>query len=124
MLEPVMKRAKYENIRHTNMLKQVNNHHNTVLKQWRALWRLLKSQRSAWASRYGGISYSPLLVRTFGAAFPPEPTSLPHDCLCSVRYNEGAASLSSVRLGVKAHPSWFPRTTETEEQKCFFKAWG
>nr|XP_056713128.1 neurobeachin-like protein 2 [Euleptes europaea] len=51
ILEPVMKRAKYENIRHTNMLKQVNNHHNTVLKQWRALKRRLTSQRSAWADR-------------------------------------------------------------------------
>ncbi|KAM6452892.1 neurobeachin-like protein 2 isoform 3-T3 [Liasis olivaceus] len=51
VLEPVMKRAKYENIRHTNMLKQVNHHHNTVLKQWRALGRLLTSQRSAWADR-------------------------------------------------------------------------
>ncbi|XP_060103886.1 neurobeachin-like protein 2 isoform X3 [Heteronotia binoei] len=51
VLEPVMKRAKYENIRHTNTLKQVNNHHNTVLKQWRALKRLLTSQRSAWADR-------------------------------------------------------------------------
>ncbi|XP_054846873.1 neurobeachin-like protein 2 [Eublepharis macularius] len=51
ILEPVMKRAKYENIRHTNMLKQVNNHHHTVLKQWRALRRLLTSQCSAWADR-------------------------------------------------------------------------
>ncbi|XP_072858872.2 neurobeachin-like protein 2 isoform X3 [Pogona vitticeps] len=51
ILEPVMKRAKYENIRHTNMLKQVNNHHHTVLKQWRGLRRLLTSQRSAWAER-------------------------------------------------------------------------
>ncbi|XP_062978473.1 neurobeachin-like protein 2 isoform X1 [Elgaria multicarinata webbii] len=51
VLEPVMKRTKYENIRHTNMLKQVNHHHNTVLKQWRALRRLLTSQRSAWADR-------------------------------------------------------------------------
>ncbi|XP_066487542.1 neurobeachin-like protein 2 [Tiliqua scincoides] len=49
--EPVMKRAKCENIRHTNMLKQVNNHHNTVLKHWKALRRLLTSQRSAWADR-------------------------------------------------------------------------
>ncbi|KAJ6655114.1 hypothetical protein lerEdw1_006018 [Lerista edwardsae] len=51
ILEPVMKRAKCENIRHTTMLKQVNNHHNTVLKHWKALRRLLTSQRSAWADR-------------------------------------------------------------------------
>ncbi|XP_053116915.1 neurobeachin-like protein 2 isoform X2 [Hemicordylus capensis] len=51
ILEPVMKRAKYENIRHTNMLKQVNNHHNTALKHWKALRRLLTCQRSAWADR-------------------------------------------------------------------------
>uniref|UniRef100_A0A670JRX1 Neurobeachin-like protein 2 n=1 Tax=Podarcis muralis TaxID=64176 RepID=A0A670JRX1_PODMU len=48
ILEPVMKKAKHENIRHTNMLKQLNNHQNTVLKQWKALRRLLTSQRSAW----------------------------------------------------------------------------
>uniref|UniRef100_A0A8D2Q5N4 Neurobeachin-like protein 2 n=1 Tax=Varanus komodoensis TaxID=61221 RepID=A0A8D2Q5N4_VARKO len=52
VLEPVMKRTKLENIRHTNMLKQVNNHHTTVLKQWRALRCLLTSPRSAWADRY------------------------------------------------------------------------
>uniref|UniRef100_A0A670JUC7 Neurobeachin-like protein 2 n=1 Tax=Podarcis muralis TaxID=64176 RepID=A0A670JUC7_PODMU len=51
ILEPVMKKAKHENIRHTNMLKQLNNHQNTVLKQWKALRRLLTSQRSAWADR-------------------------------------------------------------------------
>ncbi|KAF7245735.1 Neurobeachin-like protein 2 [Varanus komodoensis] len=51
VLEPVMKRTKLENIRHTNMLKQVNNHHTTVLKQWRALRCLLTSPRSAWADR-------------------------------------------------------------------------
>ena len=58
-----MKRAKYENIRHTNMLKQVNNHHHTVLKQWRGLRRLLTSQRSAWAERYvPGLSLSESLL--------------------------------------------------------------
>ncbi|XP_061443028.1 LOW QUALITY PROTEIN: neurobeachin-like protein 2 [Rhineura floridana] len=51
ILEPVMKRAKHENIRHTNMMKQINNHQNTVLKQWKALRRLLNSRRSAWADR-------------------------------------------------------------------------
>ncbi|XP_077160810.1 neurobeachin-like protein 2 isoform X4 [Paroedura picta] len=51
ILEPVMKRAKYENIRHTNVLKQISHHHSTVRKQWRALQRLLTSQRSAWADR-------------------------------------------------------------------------
>uniref|UniRef100_A0A8D0HAD2 Neurobeachin like 2 n=1 Tax=Sphenodon punctatus TaxID=8508 RepID=A0A8D0HAD2_SPHPU len=52
VLEPVMKRAKYENVRYVNVQKQLNNHHGTVLKQWRSLLRLLTSRRSAWADRY------------------------------------------------------------------------
>jgi len=51
VLEPVAKRTKAENARHANVLKQANNHHSTVLKQWRSLCRLLTSPRSAWADR-------------------------------------------------------------------------
>ncbi|XP_009581895.1 PREDICTED: neurobeachin-like protein 2, partial [Fulmarus glacialis] len=51
VLEPAAKRAKAENARHANVLKQANNHHSTVLKQWRSLCRLLTSPRSAWADR-------------------------------------------------------------------------
>ncbi|NWH71020.1 NBEL2 protein, partial [Piaya cayana] len=51
VLEPVAKRAKAENVRHANVLKQAANHHSTVLKQWRSLCRLLTSPRSAWADR-------------------------------------------------------------------------
>lgn len=51
VLEPVAKLSKAENVRHANVLKQANNHHSTVLKQWRGLCRLLTSPRSAWADR-------------------------------------------------------------------------
>ncbi|NWR38628.1 NBEL2 protein, partial [Tachuris rubrigastra] len=51
VLEPVAKRSKAENARHSNVLKQANNHQSTVLKQWRSLCRLLTSPRSAWADR-------------------------------------------------------------------------
>ncbi|KAM6339007.1 LOW QUALITY PROTEIN: neurobeachin-like protein 2 [Podargus strigoides] len=51
VLEPAAKRSKAENARHANVLKQANNHHGTVLKQWRSLCRLLTSPRSAWADR-------------------------------------------------------------------------
>ncbi|XP_025945583.1 neurobeachin-like protein 2 isoform X1 [Apteryx rowi] len=51
VLEPSAKRAKAENARHANVLKQAANHHSTVLKQWRCLSRLLSSPRSAWADR-------------------------------------------------------------------------
>lgn len=51
VLEPAAKRAKAENARHANVLKQANNHQSTVLKQWRSLCRLLTSPRSAWADR-------------------------------------------------------------------------
>ncbi|NXR74405.1 NBEL2 protein, partial [Pycnonotus jocosus] len=49
VLEPAAKRGKAENARHANVLKQANNQHSTVLKQWRSLCRLLTSPRSAWA---------------------------------------------------------------------------
>ncbi|NXB39451.1 NBEL2 protein, partial [Eulacestoma nigropectus] len=51
VLEPAAKRCKAENARHANVLKQANNHHSTVLKQWRSLCRLLTSPRSSWADR-------------------------------------------------------------------------
>ncbi|XP_064018491.1 LOW QUALITY PROTEIN: neurobeachin-like protein 2 [Pogoniulus pusillus] len=51
VLEPAAKRCRAENARHANVLKQANNHHSTVLKQWRSLCRLLTSPRSAWADR-------------------------------------------------------------------------
>ncbi|KAM8810447.1 neurobeachin-like protein 2 [Eudromia elegans] len=51
VLEPSAKRAKAENARHANVLKQAANHQSTVLKQWRSLRRLLASPRSAWAER-------------------------------------------------------------------------
>ncbi|OWK51927.1 Neurobeachin-like protein 2 [Lonchura striata] len=51
VLEPAAKRCKAENARHANVLKQTNNQHSTVLKQWRSLCRLLTSPRSAWADR-------------------------------------------------------------------------
>ncbi|XP_010219526.1 PREDICTED: LOW QUALITY PROTEIN: neurobeachin-like protein 2, partial [Tinamus guttatus] len=51
VLEPSAKRAKAENSRHANVLKQAANHHSTVLKQWHSLRRLLASPRSAWADR-------------------------------------------------------------------------
>lgn len=49
VLEPAAKRGRAENARHANVLKQANNQHSTVLKQWRSLCRLLTSPRSAWA---------------------------------------------------------------------------
>lgn len=51
VLEPAAKRSKAENTRHANVLKQANNYHGTVLKQWRSLCRLLTSPRSTWADR-------------------------------------------------------------------------
>lgn len=51
ILEPVLKRSKHETVRHATVLKQLNNHHGVVLKQWKALRRLLTSPRSAWADR-------------------------------------------------------------------------
>ncbi|KAG8138665.1 hypothetical protein E2320_001489 [Naja naja] len=45
------RKFQHENMRHTNMLKQINHHHNTVLQQWLAMQRLLTSQRSVWANQ-------------------------------------------------------------------------
>ncbi|XP_018427338.1 PREDICTED: LOW QUALITY PROTEIN: neurobeachin-like protein 2 [Nanorana parkeri] len=51
ILEPVMKRMQRENIRYNSVLKQINSHHNTVLRQWKSLLRLLTCPRGAWADR-------------------------------------------------------------------------
>ncbi|XP_041104104.1 neurobeachin-like protein 2 isoform X1 [Polyodon spathula] len=51
IVEPYLKRVRSENLRYANMLKQMNNHHSTVLRQWRSLRRLLTCQRGAWAER-------------------------------------------------------------------------
>ncbi|XP_058878753.1 neurobeachin-like protein 2 isoform X3 [Acipenser ruthenus] len=51
IVEPYLKRMRSENLRYANMLKQINNHHSAVLRQWRSLRRLLTCQRGAWAER-------------------------------------------------------------------------
>ncbi|XP_030052735.1 neurobeachin-like protein 2 isoform X1 [Microcaecilia unicolor] len=51
LLEPTIKRAKFENMRYANVLKQITSHHNAVLRQWKSLCRLLTCQRGAWAER-------------------------------------------------------------------------
>ncbi|XP_031760024.1 neurobeachin-like protein 2 isoform X1 [Xenopus tropicalis] len=51
VLEQVMKRTKNENARYSSVLKQINSHHNTILRQWRSLLRLLSCPRGAWADR-------------------------------------------------------------------------
>ncbi|XP_020371025.1 neurobeachin-like protein 2 isoform X1 [Rhincodon typus] len=49
ILEPYMKRVRFENARYSNVLKQINSHHNTVLRQWQSLRRLFTCPRGAWA---------------------------------------------------------------------------
>ncbi|XP_069501900.1 neurobeachin-like protein 2 isoform X3 [Ambystoma mexicanum] len=51
VLEPVLKRAKYESLRYANLLKQISCHHSAVLRQWKSLRRLLTCERGAWAER-------------------------------------------------------------------------
>ncbi|GCB70856.1 hypothetical protein scyTo_0008692, partial [Scyliorhinus torazame] len=51
MLEPYMKRVRYENARHSSVLKQINCHHRAVLRQWQSLRRLFTCPRGAWAER-------------------------------------------------------------------------
>ncbi|XP_064410109.1 neurobeachin-like protein 2 [Latimeria chalumnae] len=51
ILEPSLKRVKFENARYGNILKQIASHHNAVMRQWKSLHRLLTCQRGAWAER-------------------------------------------------------------------------
>ncbi|XP_078396983.1 neurobeachin-like protein 2 isoform X4 [Cetorhinus maximus] len=51
MLEPYLKRVRYENARYNNVLKQITSHHSAVLRQWQSLRRLFTCQRGAWAER-------------------------------------------------------------------------
>ncbi|XP_038664837.1 neurobeachin-like protein 2 isoform X1 [Scyliorhinus canicula] len=51
MLEPYMKRVRYENARYSSLLKQINSHHRAVLRQWQSLRHLFTCPRGAWAER-------------------------------------------------------------------------
>ncbi|XP_040211167.1 neurobeachin-like protein 2 isoform X2 [Rana temporaria] len=51
ILESVKKRMSRENARYNSVLKQINSHHNTVLRQWKSVLRLLTCPRGAWAER-------------------------------------------------------------------------
>ncbi|XP_068091322.1 neurobeachin-like protein 2 isoform X2 [Hyperolius riggenbachi] len=51
IVDPVVKRMRGENLRYNSVLKQINSHHNTVLRQWKSLLCLLTSPRGAWADR-------------------------------------------------------------------------
>ncbi|KAG9471910.1 hypothetical protein GDO78_022334 [Eleutherodactylus coqui] len=51
VLELILKRIRTENQRYNSVLKQINSHHNAVLRQWKSLLRLLTGSRGAWADQ-------------------------------------------------------------------------
>ncbi|KAG2465108.1 NBEL2 protein, partial [Polypterus senegalus] len=50
-VDTYLKKMRSENLRYSNMLKQVNSHHITVFHQWKSIRRLVSCERGAWAER-------------------------------------------------------------------------
>uniref|UniRef100_A0A8C4KFS9 Neurobeachin-like protein 2 n=1 Tax=Dromaius novaehollandiae TaxID=8790 RepID=A0A8C4KFS9_DRONO len=47
-VEPFSRKARQENLRYNNMLKQLNSQHTTTLRQWKAAQLYLLSERGPW----------------------------------------------------------------------------
>ncbi|KAM9305247.1 neurobeachin-like protein 1 [Gastrophryne carolinensis] len=50
-LEPFNRKARQENLRYNNMLKQINSQYTATLRQWKAAQRYLTCERGPWAER-------------------------------------------------------------------------
>ena len=50
-MDPYLKRVRSENSRHFSWQKQISSQQGVVWQHWRALRRLLTSERGAWANR-------------------------------------------------------------------------
>uniref|UniRef100_A0A8C4XCF7 Neurobeachin-like protein 2 n=1 Tax=Erpetoichthys calabaricus TaxID=27687 RepID=A0A8C4XCF7_ERPCA len=50
-VDTYLKKMRSENLRYSNMLKQVNSHHITVFHQWKSIQRLVSCERGARAER-------------------------------------------------------------------------
>ena len=55
IVDPYMKRVRIENNRYFSWQKLNSSHQGMVLQHWRALRRLLTSERGAWAHRYNDV---------------------------------------------------------------------
>lgn len=51
VVDPFLKRVRSENNRYLTWQKQSSSQQGVVLKHWKALRRLLTSERGAWANR-------------------------------------------------------------------------
>ncbi|XP_069471622.1 neurobeachin-like protein 1 isoform X2 [Ambystoma mexicanum] len=50
-VEPFNRKSRQENMRYNSMLKQVNSHHTSTLRQWKSAKRYLTCERGPWADR-------------------------------------------------------------------------
>ncbi|XP_062434599.1 neurobeachin-like protein 1 isoform X1 [Rhea pennata] len=50
-VEPFSRKARQENLRYNNMLKQLNSQHTATLRQWRAAQLYLLSERGPWSEK-------------------------------------------------------------------------
>lgn len=55
-MDPCLKRGRSENNRYQSWQKQISSQQGAVWQHWKALRRLLTSQRGAWANRYNSLS--------------------------------------------------------------------
>lgn len=52
VVDPYLKRVKIENNRYHSWQKQTSSQQGVVWQHWKALRRLLTSERGAWANKY------------------------------------------------------------------------
>lgn len=57
VVDPYLKRVRSENNRYLNWQKQSSSQQGVVWQHWKALHRLLTSERGAWANRSDRFSF-------------------------------------------------------------------
>lgn len=61
IVDPYLKRVRSENSRHFSWQKQISSQQGVVWQHWKALLRLLTSERGAWANKYNYIRLRPAI---------------------------------------------------------------
>lgn len=104
IVDPYMKRARSENYRYLSWQKQSSGQQGVVWQHWRALRRLLTSERGAWANRYENKpkenwpkthSHKSIPEKTLFCQWPPRSV-----LLCVVPQRDCAVLFLSVLPGI------------------------
>ncbi|XP_069067022.1 neurobeachin-like protein 2 isoform X2 [Pleurodeles waltl] len=120
VLEPVMKRAKYESLRYANLLKQIGCHHSAVLRQWKSLRRLLMSARGAWAERLTNVKWKLSSAETYSRMrlkLVPNYNFDPHSEASALRDNSGGDHLMNLTESLPLAVAKEAKVSEMEDDQ-------